>query len=262
VLAIILRKKINQLKGLFAILSGFFFMNILHAQQVVNVESRRYNLRDTSMQGNVQLNLEYFKNTNTYINIGNTLDLMWKRNLNTYLLINEFNFLQSNTKNLNYNSYQHFRLKRDLNEWLCGEAFVQTQFNQQLGLNFRGLIGAGPRIRIVEKDSLKLFLGPMWMYEYENTTDDSKKNVHNRLSLYLSGTFYKTGQFGIDGVCYYQPDIINTSDYRLLSEIKLEFYFSQNLKFRFSISQNYQSNPPSQIPAQTTNIRNAFVYRF
>ncbi|MDZ4666318.1 MAG: hypothetical protein SGJ00_00395 [bacterium] len=51
--------------------------------------------------------------------------------------------------------------------WHGNVDFAQTQFNQQIGLKYRGLLGAGPRIRLFYADSMKIFVGPMWMYEYE-----------------------------------------------------------------------------------------------
>lgn len=242
----------------------FYLISILdlNAQQVINIETKRYDTRDSSWHGDVELNFNYIQNRNTVVNFGNKLNFILKRDVNTYLFLSDFNFLQSNSRNLDYASYQHFRFKRELKPWLSGEAFAQTQFNQQIGLNFRGLLGAGPRFRLFFEDSMKMFLGPMWMYEYESTTDTEAKNVHNRLSLYLSFLYFKTRNFNFDLVAYYQPDLIDFSNFRFSSEAKVEMHFTNHLSFRFSISQNYNSIPPPNIPKNIANVRNAFVYKF
>lgn len=234
----------------------------VQAQQVINIETKRYDNRDSSWHGDVELNFNYIQNRNTLINIGNKFNLILKRDVNTYLFISEFNFLQSNSKNLDYAAYQHLRFKREIKPWLSGEAFAQSQFNQQIGLNFRGLLGAGPRLRVFYEDSMKLFIGPMWMYEYESTTDNDAKNVHNRMSLYLSFLYFKTKNFNFDFVAYYQPDLIDFSNFRFSSEAKVEMLFTNRLAFKFSISQNYNSYPPPGIPKNIANIRNAFIYKF
>jgi len=235
---------------------------IVVAQQVVNIESKRYDSRDSALHGEVELLFNLIQNQNRIINFGNKVQVSRHRQENTLLFLAEFNFLQSNNKNLDYNAFQHIRFKRELKPWLSGEAFAQTQFNQQLGLKFRGLLGAGPRIRLIYQDSIKVFIGPMWMYEYERTTDETARNVHNRLSFYLSFLYFKSKNFSFDLVTYYQPDMIDLSNFRFSSEAKLSLQFTQQLAFRLSYSQNYQSVTPSGVPNNFTTIRNSFLYKF
>lgn len=232
------------------------------AQQVINIESKQYDAKDTSWHGDIDFAFNLIQNQNQVIAIGNKVNLSHSKNIHTYLFVNEFNFIRANTQNLDYNTYQHLRYKRSIQPWLSGEAFAQTQFNQQIGLKFRGLMGAGPRIRLFYSDSMKVFLGPMWMYEYEQTTDESAKNVRNRMSLYLSFQYYRDKHFNFDVVAYYQPDLIDFSDFRLMSEIKAELGITKKLGFRFSFTQNYNSKPPPGIPNNLLYVKNGFLYKF
>lgn len=250
------------MKHILGILILVFITFFVQAQQVVNIESKRYDSRDSALHGEAELLFTFIQNQNRIINFGNKLNFTRVRQENTLLFLAEFNFLQSNNKNLDYNAYQHIRFKRELKPWLSGEAFAQTQFNQQIGLKFRGLLGAGPRIRVFYEDSMKLFVGPMWMYEYERTTDEYARNVHNRMSLYVSFLYFKSSSYNFDVVCYYQPDLIDFSNYRFSSEARLQLKFNEHLSFRISYSQNFQSHPPSSIPNNISTIRNSFVYKF
>ena len=231
-------------------------------QQVINIESIHYDKLDSGFQGNAEFSFNLVQNQNQVINIGNKLNFIYQQNIHTYLFINEFNFIRANSLNLDYNSYQHLRYKRVLNKAVSGEAFAQTQFNQLQGLKFRGILGAGPRIRIFYGDSIKIFIGPMWMYEYEQTTDENAKNVKNRLSLYLSFLYFKEKNFKIDMVTYYQPNLIDFGDFRFQSEIKTEWMITSKFSFRFSISQSFNSQLPSGIRNNIFNIKNSFLYRF
>lgn len=234
----------------------------LTAQQVINVESRKYDQRDSSLHGDLEFSLSVIKNQNQLLVFGNKFFLQKNVDVNTYLFLNEFNFVQANQTNLDYNSYQHFRYKRNINPWLNGEAFVQTQFNQQMGIEFRGLLAGGPRIRLLYADSMKLFIAPMWMYEYEETTLEDEKNVKNRLNLYTSFSYFKEKNFSFDLVVYYQPDFINLKDFRLLSEIRADMQLTSKMNYRVSFSQNYNTNPPPFVPANSINLRNSLIYRF
>lgn len=230
------------------------------AQQVINIESRRYDRLDSGWHGTAEFNLNYLQNQNKIITAGNKVDVMYVEGINTYLFINDINFIRVNQKNLDYNTYQHLRYKRTIKPWLHGEAFAQTQFNQQLGLNFRGLLGAGPRFRLMQNDSFKIFLGTMWMYEYEVENPDKKQVVTNRLSIYLSFLLVKHGIVNINLLGYYQPDAANAKDYRLLTELRLDFTITKALAFRFAGTQSFDSAPPPGIPNNFINLRNAIVY--
>lgn len=240
----------------------FFCLNatVLLAQQVINIESRRYDRLDSGWHGTAEFNLNYIQNQNKIFATGNKLDVMYVEGINTYLFINDINFIRVNNQNLDYNTYQHMRYKRTIKPWLHGEAFAQTQFNQQLGLDFRGLLGAGPRFRLVQNDSFKVFLGTMWMYEYEIERPNKTQAVTNRLSVYLSFVLLKQGIVDINLLGYYQPDVANTKDFRLLTELRLDFRITKALSFRFAGTQSYDSAPPPGIPNNFLNLRNAIVY--
>lgn len=244
---------------LFIILIGCYKTK---AQQVINVESRKYDVQDSGYHGDIEFSFNLIRNQNEVIALGNKIFLQRNLGINTYLFINDFNFVQANQTNLDYNTYQHFRYKRSISEWLNGEAFAQSQFNEQMGIKFRGLLGAGPRMRVIYADSMKVFISPMWMYEYEETTREEAKKVKNRLNLYISFLYFKEKNFNFDVVIYYQPDLINFSDFRLLSEVRADLYLTRKLLFRLSLSQNYNSMPPPNIPFNTLNMRNSLLYRF
>lgn len=249
-------------KSILLLLFGLYHFTATFAQQVINVESRKYDQQDSSFHGDLEFSLNFIKNQNQLIAFGNKLFLQKNQNINTYLFLHEFNFIQANQQNLDYNSYQHFRYKRNINPWLNGEAFVQTQFNQQLGIKFRGLLAGGPRIRLMDRDSMKAFIAPLWMYEYEETTLEDEKNAKNRLNLYASFSYFKQKTFSLDMVLYYQPDFINLKDFRLLSEVRADMLLTKKLSYRVSLSQNYNTNAPPNIPANSINMRNSLVYRF
>lgn len=250
----------GQLKKILVFYVLFGLNQLVLAQQVINIESKRYDRLDSGWHGIAELNFNYLQNQNQIINAGNKLDVMYVKDIQTYLFINDINFIRLNNTNLDYNTYQHFRYKRQIKDWLHGEAFAQTQFNQQFGLNFRGLLGAGPRIRLMNADSVKIFIGPMWMYEYEVEKPNNTQVVTNRLSFYFSVLFLKNHNFTVNILGYYQPDLANFADFRISSDLRLEFKINRKYAFRSSASQSYDSKPPPNIPNNFINLKNSFVY--
>lgn len=251
-----------KVKSIFLFLLFSLLRTGILAQQVINFESRYYDTQDSGWHGNLEFLFNLVSNQNQVLTLGNKFNLQYTRDINTYLFINEINFVRANAQNLESNSYQHLRYKKYINPILSGEAYAQTQTNQQIGLKFRGLLGAGPRFRVYDNDSIKIYISPKWLYSYEETTDELARNVRNRLSLYLAFLYYKEKNFSFDFVCYYQPDIIDFSDFMLLTELKAEWLVTKKLAFRFSLSQNYNSKPPPGIPNNAVNVRNSFLYRF
>lgn len=246
------------------IFSIFIFVSssqLSWGQQVINFETRRYDTRDTGWTGNLEFMFNLVQNVNQVLTMGNKFDLAYQKDVNSYLFMNEFNFVRANNKNLERNSYQHLRYKKALNPWLSAEAYAQTQTNQMIGLKFRGLLGAGPRFRVFDNDSMKIFVSAKWLYTYEETTDETLRNIKNRLSLYGSLLYYKEKNFSFDLVFYYQPDIIDFSDVLIQSEFKAEWMITRKLAFRFALSENYNSRPPAGYPAHAVGVRNSLVYR-
>jgi len=249
------------LKNLYFIIF-YLFSTFANAQVVVNIESRRLDSRDSGWHGTTEVLFNYSQNTNKVITGGNRTNVIYKKDINSYLFINEYNIIRANNLNFTNNAYQHARYSRKISEILSGEAFAQTQFNQQLGFNFRGLLGAGPRVRLIYEDSIKVFLGPMWMYEHEIIRGTNETNTANRLSTYLSLVLYRWYDVNLDWMIYYQPNLANYDDYRLSAEARLEWKVKSNWLFRLVLTHLYDTDPPKGIPKNISNIRNSLVYSF
>ena len=71
-------------------------------------------------------------------------------------------FENSLITHIRYNYRFHKRIK-----W---EIFLQGQNNKVTLIDFRGLIGTGPRFKLSTSDNYRFYLGTLVMYEYEDQT--------------------------------------------------------------------------------------------
>lgn len=143
----------------------------------------------------------------------------------------------------------HLRYLEKINQYFSKEAYVQKQFDYFQRLKDRNLIGGGARFSFDIKDSTKrlfyIFLGSGLMYE--NELLNIKKNYSTniiRSSSYFNISWIPNNNFNISSVLYYQWDIFNSTDFRILNISSLNFKFNDYLSFVFSFNYRFDNHPP------------------
>jgi len=247
----------------------FFFLgknNRLKAQ-IVNIEDRRGSLIDTSgWFGYLGLGANFVKNTKSIITIGGELRLEYLQRKNRILFLSNYNLIRANQENFIDNGFQHFRLNYQINKRLTYEFFSQIQFNNQVRIKLRGLLGTGLRFRILRSGKQKIYWGISYMREYDEI--EIIENIitifrDNRMSTYLSMTLYPfEDNFSISNTTYYQPVLTNFSDVRLSSQSSLRFAISKRLVFSTIFSITNDTRVPENIPATYFSLRNGIRWEF
>lgn len=166
-------------------------------------------------------------------------------------------------KNFNNAQFAHFRYNRTLNKQLTWEAFVQEQWDEIHEIDLRLLVGSGPRIELVQKDSSQSFLGFLLMYELENNSPAEfvERNRDWRLSTYLSAGF-TFRNVAINHISYYQPLIDKFQDYRINSESSIHVQVDKRLSFRTSFTLIFDSRPPATVRQTRYNFLSGFSLSF
>jgi hypothetical protein len=142
------------------------------------------------------------------------------------------------------------------------EAFTQTQYNPVLKLDFRYLLGAGPRLKVLKKQHARIYVATLYMYEYDDITDETINLQEHRLSSYLtcSFSFFKT--IDLTSTTFYQPNLENTSDYRIANDSGLEIHINKHLNFKSTFNMLYDTQQPTGIPDLVYSFRNGLSIKF
>ncbi|RMG54432.1 MAG: DUF481 domain-containing protein [Bacteroidetes bacterium] len=167
-------------------------------------------------------------------------------------------------KNIRNEGFVHLRYNYRFQPWLTWEAFVQSQFNEIQAMRYRQLQGTGPRFRLIDRDSVHVFLGTLYMFEYEETTDGTPFMFHrdHRLSSYLSAGFAFSPTASLNHVTYFQPRLDQWSDFRLSSESILSVALTTHIQLNVSFNLVYDTQPPLGIPRTMYNLSNALALRW
>ena len=242
----------------------FFIIAYTSGQEVFNIESLR-EATDVKWTGSVGLNIGLIKNTNDIFWISNNAHVQYKDSTDYWLLYNNLSFQKLEGNSFVNRGTQHLRYNRRITERTKLEAFVQTQYDAISEIDFRGLVGIGPRFKLSENDSIfRFYLGTLAMYEHEKTSNIEGKIIQKKFrgSAYLSLSFYPTKTVTIVSTSYYQPRFDSFSDYRLSSGTSIVFKILEKLSFSTSFNYSFDAFPVLGIPKAQYELTNGLSYDF
>ena len=134
---------------------------------------------------------------------------------------------------------------------------------------FRGLFGSGLRISLLQKNKSRLWWGSSLMYEYERldieeSDEIAHKKVANvfRWSNYVSAAFLFKEDVNFSLTSYFQPQIDELEDIRILLETNFSVQLSEKLSLAISYRLRYDSRPPGNVKNTDTNFLTGLNYQF
>ncbi len=252
------------MKNIILSIFNFLLVTYCFAQEVFNIESLR-EATDAKWTGSVGLNVGLIKNTNDIFWISNNAHVQYKDSTNYWLLYNNLSFQKLGGNSFVNRGTQHLRYNRRITEKIKLEAFVQTQYDAVSQIDFRALVGVGPRFKLSDNDSCyRIYLGTLVMYEHEKTSVAVGNGIQKdfRGSTYLSFNFYPTQAISIVSTSYYQPKLKSFSDYRLSSGTSLVFKIIEKLSFTTTFNYSYDALPVEGIPKTQYELTNGLLYDF
>ena len=142
------------------------------------------------------------------------------------------------------------------------ESFGQVQFDHLLRIQLRTLVGTGPRLNIGHKWVGRLHLGTLYMWEYEEELGNGVINRAHRGSVYVNWhrPIGKNAALALIG--YYQPNLGDASDYRLLANGTFRLRLSKQLTFKVSGDVVYDAAPAADARALSYMVLNGVGWRF
>ena len=252
------------MKNTFILFSTCLLVSLSSAQEVFNIESLR-EATDKKWVGSLGLNIGLIKNVNDIFWISNNVYVQHKDKSNYWLFYNDLSFQKLEGNSFVNRGTQHLRYNRKITERTKIEAFVQTQYDAVSEIDFRGLIGTGPRFKLSNNDSIyKIYLGTLIMYEHEKTSGVGGKITEDNLrgSAYLSLNINPTKTISIVSTTYYQPRLNAFKDYRLSSGTSFVFNIVKKLSFTTNFSYSYDAVPVEGIPKTQYELTNGLRYDF
>lgn len=233
--------------------------------QVINVESLRKATDSAKWTGSISLDLSLVKNTNDLFRIANKAHIQYNDKTNLWLFVNDLNLAKVENNSLINRGTQHLRYNRRISEHVKWEVFAQAQYDAISQIDFRGLLGTGPRFKLSKNEDYRFYLGTLVMYEHEKAADNIVDRVQRdfRASSYLSFSMYPTKTLSIISTSYYQPRLDSLKDYRFSSNTSILFEIYKNLAFKTNFNYFHDAFPVStDIPKTQYELTNGLLYSF
>tara|TARA_R110002124_G_scaffold99337_1_gene245320 strand:- start:51020 stop:51778 length:759 start_codon:yes stop_codon:yes gene_type:complete len=241
----------------------FFLLSFNISAQILNAESLRKVTDTSGFSGSGSLNFALKRNTNNFLTLSTNIHIQYKMNNHLFLFKNDFNFQKIEGDRFENSGIQHLRYNYKFSPRIAWEFFAQGQYNKVSKIDFRGLVGTGPRFKLTNSENYKFYLGTLVMYEYEEIDDGItpiQKDI--RGSTYLSFSIYPAENISFVSTTYYQPRINNFNDYRISSQTALVVTLIKNFGLKTAYTFTYDSFPAIGIPNSQYDFTTGLNYSF
>ena len=242
----------------------FVFISLSICQ--VNTEAMRKSNLNEGIFNKISIDLDYDNaddNEILNINFSYRIDFI-KSDFNTFMKLNYengYDKTEDNINTINYKGFCHIRYTKNLIEKYFLETFIQYEFNDFLNIEDRYLLGLGTRIQVDTKDNNSIFLGIGLMNEKEIYSNNDAKNLI-RSTNYLSNSTKINDNITLSNIIYFQLDIGNANDYRILYDSSISVETVKNLFLNFTINYRYDNDPHENSSENYTQLLSGIEYEF
>ncbi len=253
-----MKKRPSKVYLLFALVC--FSIQFLKAQ-IVNIEEKKAELLDTvAWFGSIGQEMGLLKNTSTIFTFRTAANIGRVHHKHLFLSLTDYRYTATGNEQLANQGFQHLRYVLKAKPKVFYEAFTQLQYNDQIKLKMRWLLGAGVKFNLVSKEKRHVNLGVSYMYEYNEETDPDVFLRINRMNTYLVLNFVFFDKLNILSTTYYQPNIIDFNDIRLSSQTSFHFNITKKLLFKFAFDLTYNSRIPPNVPNTIYSLTNGITW--
>lgn len=253
----------------FWFLAVLFFMNLLLFLQnssfaQVNTEALRKSEIRQGFSMASGLNLEMAKGNSDYFKYNTQLRFDYKRPQYHSFLVFDLKKAEQEKKLFVNKGFMHGRIVRAFSDKIAAEIFGQLEFDDFIKLKERKLGGLGARIQVKQiPKKIGLFVGAGIMRELENYSNPmvGSKSLF-RSTNYLTGWYNHNSIISMSFTGYYQPDIKNNSDYRVLCQAGLAVKLFANFSLTTSLEYRFDNEPLYDIKKYDLGISNGIALSF
>lgn len=245
------------------ILAFLLFSPIFLSAQILNAESLRKVTDTSGFSGAASLDFSLKRDVYDYLGLSSTIHIQYKMNKHLVLLKNDIELQNIEGNKFENAGITHLRYNYRFHPRIAWEFFAQTQYNKVSKIEFRGLLGTGPRFKLTTSEKYKFYFGTHIMYEQEELSDGITPIQRDfRSSSYLSFSLYPTKTVAFVSTSYFQPKLNNLGDYRFTSQTSLVIDLFSNFAFNTTYTFRYDETPAVGIPNSQYNLESGIVYSF
>ncbi len=243
-----------------------FFMS--EANAIVNMDNLHLNSNKGGISGNFNLNSSGAYGNSEQFLIESGADFYAKQSQSLQYLTLNYSYGESFSKENQNKSYVHLRHINNVDSSSTWEIFTQIEQNKFARLNFRGLVGGGYRwsfLKHSKHSSSIIGVGAYFSEEY--LTHSSDISEERSLQLFR-GNFYWIFRTNIlenitlFNTTYYQPDLENPDDYRVLEIAGIKIPLSKNLRLNLYGEGTFDSKPPANVKKGDLSYKTGIEYKF
>lgn len=235
--------------------------------QIVNVQARFAEKPEPGLHGGVVGGLDWRTGSNDYLVVRGGVTLQANFGNHLALALAEGEYGVSNQQTTLARSLEHLRYRYRFTDLISAETFAQHELNLFRRLELRALVGAGPRLHLVDAKVFGAVLGIAAMLEHERLsegayTDTGERTTDVRLSSYLLGRIQLAENLRLVETVYFQPRIDRFSDLRILNETTLTIAVNKWLSFSTSFLLYLDREPPQGVVPLDTQLRTSIGLTF
>lgn len=236
-----------------------------HAQ-IVNVQGALAGApREDGAVGQVELKLNWREGNNPLFDIGGAGSLLGRRGGVLGLVLARGEYGTSRGLTLTRKSFEHVRVRIELDPRWRWEVFGQHEYDQFRRLSLRALAGTGPAVQLVDAAPITVLAGAAYLFEYDRldarpgALDAGARSTDHRGSLYVTGRETLESGVQIIETVYAQPRLDDPRDLRLLGEASVVSRLSPRIALKNSFGIAYDATPPDGIKRLDTQLEIAVV---
>lgn len=240
-----------------------FSFSFIAKSQILNAESLRKVTDTSGFSGAASLDFSLKRDAYDYLGFSSTIHIQYKMNKHLVLLKNDIELQSIEGNKFENAGITHLRYNYRFHSRIAWEVFAQTQYNKVSKIEFRGLLGTGPRFKLTTSEKYKFYFGTHIMYENEELSDGVTPLQRDfRSSSYLSFSLYPSKTFTFVSTSYFQPRLTDFGDYRFTTQASLVVDLFNNFAFNTTYTFSYDETPAVGIPNSQYNLESGFVYSF
>ena len=240
----------------------------LPVHSIVSMKSLHLGEPKEGFDGELELSLSGASGNTDKTDIAAGTRLEWRQAVHTNFLVAHYAYGEAfDTRNTD-RSFLHLRHITQQTPVLAWEAFAQGESNELARLQFRGLLGGGVRLNLLDASETRAaFLGIGAMYVRETYTASTMGTIEEndrqwRSNLYLVAKYRIGAGVRLVNSLYYQPSLNDIGDYRLLDTFALHVDLTDTLALRLNAEVVHDSQPPANVRETDVTYRTGLSWSF
>jgi len=244
------------------------FLWAQNAHAIINVEDMSVSEPGNGISGRADASASGNSGNSDKLGVQAGVFLQLRHDMHTSIGMASYAYGKSQGRTYINRGFLHARHRVRFSGVLSVEGFLQAEKDDFARLSFRGLAGGGLRWRIVYNPGRQaVYLGLGAMFERERlksqsgTTDDLASDKV-RGSAYLVFKHRLNEHARILSTTYFQPDMLNAADFRLLEDATLSVKLTESMDLKLSLEIRHDSRPPQQVKRTDLTYASGIEYRF